>query len=535
MGSQAETAGGLLARYAQEFDPIKFYSEIFNIVNRCRSEFEIRPGALVTSTKDLGSGSGGESFVNAFYRVMGLPAVSNGILGVAEAPEITNPYTAEQIFRIRSQSETLNLFTYDEVVTLESEDAFTLNVFVSREDALRAPDQFVKQGKTEELKKRSVQFFSDPLDIGAANDRKPSIFPMVVAADVPVYPQSLRVAPLFYMGDFISDSGVRCPRSFLETVIYMRTFQFSGQLTQLQEALRISITQQLERAQTDNVSDIVGQIDEFGLLELQLINKFLQAIQRSAVGFYRTRELLTKLLKDTSFYPVIVASDPNAKRGELSLTNEEVAGVVSANVDLQSKVFVEDIKIPKVDQAIANIQDELAKADLFISLLPTEQLKKSDEIRRIADENPTLSLTDDVFSNVIVSLLTFERNALEDELAKLEKQRQVFKQQLDGIRRSMQIYTGEPLGLSIFDILAVFLALFTVDIEDLYGLLNAPALERFSANTSITSLFGTGAGTVELTANPTSVALQNLQAKVREYLALSVKFYTAAATVAEAR
>lgn len=562
MGSQAETSGGLLAKLSQEFDPLAFYAEIFATVNRARSNFEIKPGALITSTKDLGGGGGGESFVNAFYRVIGMPAISNVVLGLADPKQIANPYTTEQVFKIRSQSETLNFFNYDEVVTLESGDSFTPNTLFIRENALRAPDRFVNLGKTAEMQKRAVQFFEDPLDIGAANFRKPSMFPMVVAADVPIYPQESRVAPLFYLGDFVTDSGVRCPRSFLETVIYMRTFRFSGQTTLLEEELRVAIVEQLEDASPEVATGIVGQISEFGLLELQLVNKFIQAMQRSAVGFYRAREKLIKLRRQTTFTPVVVAADPNIKRGELSLSGDEVAGVVNANVDLQNKVFIEDIQVPLVDQAIANIKSELAKADIFISLLPTEQLKKADQIRRIGDENPTLSLTPDIFSNTLISILSLERQSLQKELENLESEKQVLKQQLDVIRKALQIYTGEPLGLSIFDVLAVFLALFTVDVSDLYGILNQGGKDRLAANTAFTTAFvapvadanvnitdaassvtaaATDAASSAASAsgqqftNSPAASLANIQAKVRDYLSLSSKFYTAAATVAEPR
>jgi hypothetical protein len=111
-------------------------------------------------------------------------------------------------------------------------------------------------------------------------------------------------------------------------------------------------------------------------------------------------------------------------------------------------------------------------------MLPTERLKKSDEFRRLADENPTPSLTTDIFSNTLLTVFSGSRAPLQRQLEDLEQERQALKQQLEIIRKFLQMYTGEPLGLSIFDMLAVFMALFSIDLPDLYGLMNAGARDR---------------------------------------------------------
>jgi hypothetical protein len=241
---------------------------------------------------------------------------------------------------------------------------------------------------------------------------------------------------------------------------------------------------------------------------------------------------LTQLKRETNFIPAVIDQDPLKKTGDLGLTNDQIQQIVDSDPNLKNTIFTTDLaQIPVIDEAISNLQQELARVTLFISLMPTEQIKKADEIRRLADESPTLSLVPDVFSDVLLDVVSQERAVLEKKLAEVQQEKQVVQQQLEQIRQQLSVFTGEPLGLSVFDILSIFLALFTVNIDDLYGLMNDESKDRFVKNTNVSDLAATqglAPGQILSSATASNVALANLQDKVREYLALSVKFFTQA-------
>lgn len=490
------------------FDPSNFMDQIINTVDLNRSDIGSKPEEVIISTADVPNGERVESRLNAFYRLIGLPALRE----TSKIPNISS-VTKDQL----SQNRTLNYF-HDTALEAEVKDALT-----KRESLLQA----------KKVEQDFVTMLKNPLPIGTSvssnnnQSRRVSIFPLIVDASVPVYPLMKRVAPLFYDGDFILSgaSNARLPRPFLESIVYMRTQVFSGLDTGTQNDIIANInafvTKNVENTEASALTaSLFAKGISFNILELQIINKMVQAIQNSAVKYRRAIMKAEDLNHEVRFVPK-PRDTPNEKSGNSNF------------VDIESTDGSQSI-----EKKISSLELQLEQINLFISALPTEKVKNADITRRIDQDTVGLSnVTSDIFVSEFGGLIAFERAAIEKQLNEVKAERQNRLNQFEVIKKNIMYYSGEITGLSIFDVLCILLALFTIDISDLVALLNQEAQDRLSSSkfystSSDPALITVSKDTQDaiIAGNYKSVrlALSNLETKVREHFSLADAFYTLA-------
>jgi len=453
------------------FDPANFMRSILSNTNRARSDMGSMPGKVVESTGDEPMGELVESRLNAFYRMIGLPATRNDSIRFLRTK--SNLETTDTQL---SQNNTLNYFSPGLISVKNSNGEYidgnkASNLISGRESALQ------KSVDPEKMVEMVIKPISLDASVKPNQSRRTSLFPMLVDASTPIYPLKKRTAPLFNDGDFILSgaSNTRLPRPFIESVIYMRTKVYSGAIY---EKLKIDLASNIRTFVKGNTQPLSSEeealtskelieslglgtdnsIENFNLLELELINKLIQAIRKSSMNYRATLNRATELKKQVMFIP------------EYKENPAEISG--------NSKKSIEGIVAGSVDKIIYSLENQLAELSSFINLLPTNEVKRADTSYRSEGDEVVRNVLPDAFISDFTSLITFDRGHIQSQLAEAKVKRAKILSEYNLLKEGIQYFTGEHTGLSIFDILCVFLALFTILVESLVLLLNKDARER---------------------------------------------------------
>lgn len=428
---------------AVEFDVDTFLSQLFNTIASFRSQMSLQENQVIEHPVDNGGSKNSESKVNAFYRLLGFPAARGDIENL--------PEKLKQSKDALSQHKTLNYFS--------NISASTIKKVTDRENALYQKVDFQK----------AIDMIRDPLPFTVAvegSSRRPSIFPLVVHAAVPVFPTNRRTAPLFYDGDYILlGDQKRLTRPFIEHIVYMRTKVFAG-FDAYADTLKTQITKEL--ADTEFQDDVLKDIDKSEFLSLKIVNKLLRALKQCAEQYRDAQENLERLRKDVQFVPA-PKDNPEERAGNLP---------DSISATLQT----DEISEKGLEKQISAIKAKMASEDIFIKLLPSEYVKKADRIKRIEDEVQNNTVADDVFLSEFNYITTYEKFEYEKQLKELEDQKARFMALYESVRRDIMYLNGESTGLSIFDILCILLALFTVDLSSLLAIVNEDSLNSLRAS-----------------------------------------------------
>jgi hypothetical protein len=428
---------------AVKFDVDDFLSQLFNTIESFRSQMSLQENQVVEYPVDNGGSKNSESKVNAFYRLLGFPAARGDVANL--------PQNLKENKDALSQHKTLNYFS--------NISADTIKKVTDRENALYQKIDFQK----------AVDMIRDPLPFTAAlegSSRRPSIFPLVVHAAVPVFPTNRRTAPLFFDGDYILlGDQKRLTRPFIEHIVYMRTKVFAG-FDAYSDALKNQINKEL--AETEFKDDVLKDIDKSEFLSLKIANKLLRALKQCAEQYRKAQENLERLRKDVQFVPA--PKDNPAER----------AGNLPDSVS--STLQIDEISEKGLEKQISAIKAKMASEDIFIKLLPSEYVKKSDRIKRIEDEVQNDTVADDVFISEFNHITTYEKFEYNKQLKDLEDQRARFIAKYESVRRDIMYLNGESTGLSIFDVLCILLALFTVDLGSLLAIVNEDSLNSLKTS-----------------------------------------------------
>jgi hypothetical protein len=182
-----------------------------------------------------------------------------------------------------------------------------------------------------------------------------------------------------------------------------------------------------------------------------------------------------------------------------------------------------------LDSQIALIKLEIVNQTAIAYMLPTEEVKRREEIRRLEHMNTTTNIVNDVLISQLNSLITSEAASLNERLADLNRQRDEKISEAEQYKQLIMYYTGEFSGLSIFDVICVIYGLFSIEFKHLIGLLNADAQKRLAEDEFFRSNDTTS--TVVPTQIPTgdavpsmSESLKALEEKVREAFKISEGF-----------
>lgn len=464
----------LIEAAAVDFDPDGFLEAIFNTLQNSRSDAALAPNQLFENATDITSASRSESSVNSFLRLLGFPATRNEAgLNIVELSE-------DEVRSILSQGETLN---YTKVTELS---------FLTDIDGQDPAAKILEREQTLSQKRSVADHFKMinfplPLTVSldGAGSRRPSLFPLVVSADVPVFPLRKRVAPAFFDGDFIRGNS-RLSRPFIEHVIYMRTKNFSGAANPLRDALRANIEAEIsnepvgnsnETGDTQNSSNpqqtLINNLENFSILQLQLVDKFVKALKASAEKYRRILRQSEELKKRVLYIPDN-KPDFNEKAGQANLSNEQKLKLLSDILNEQQP----NLSSRTIDAKLERLKEQKSFIENFVQLLPVESLNQSDKIRRLSDPFSINNIIGDVFVSEFSALTSFELFAVDLRINEAKQEQAKLIQDYEFVRSGIMLYTGEIIGLSIFDVICVLFALFTVDLASLVALLNSSSRQR---------------------------------------------------------
>jgi hypothetical protein len=183
-----------------------------------------------------------------------------------------------------------------------------------------------------------------------------------------------------------------------------------------------------------------------------------------------------------------------------------------------------EVKIYALDNEIAKLKAEIARQNAVAFMLPTEQVKRREEIRRLEHGVSTSNITQDVLISQINNLLTYEIDDLNRRLQEKQHERDEKLTRIEQLKQLLMYYTGEFSGLSIFDVICIIYGLFAIDLEYLLGLLNEDAQKRLKEDeffrppdSNIQTLFNAEPKTV-------SESLKALEDKIREAFKIAEAF-----------
>lgn len=486
------------------FDPVSFANSIYKSIAPYRSKYGPQPFTFVESPASLGASSGnGENRINTFYRMLGLPATRDeSFLNDERFRDTCNSFITDEKKRNRvfSQDGTINYFYNSSLKTVD-DGAGPVNVV----EELAVRNQLLTKEQTPEDFDKMMKEPIDFTDSITVSNRKASIFPLVVDASIPTYPLNKRVAPLFYDGDYvIGASKTRLSRPFIENIIYIRTRVISGGGdTSLREDLVGKITEATGGNETD--------LTDFTNVELVIQQRILQALKKLASEYKSTIDAAEKIKDQIAFSPAPTVN-PEQRSGITDQVEQTTAQIEAASLDKQ----------------IATLKQDLVRQEAFRYVLPTEQVSRADRIRRQEEDVAINNFREDVLVPTFTDLITYKENQIRRQITKLNQKRVVEIKKAEKIKRDLMYYTGEFVGLSIFDIICILYGLFTVDLPSLIGLLNEGAQTALANNTFYTSgVTGQSSGTIIESTNSStlingeqppnvSIALGNVQKKVLE-------------------
>jgi hypothetical protein len=513
------------------------YTNIVNIVLSMRSDDPLKPGQIpARSDEDLGSVAG-ESTLNALYRAIGLPAARR------------DSALTEFNFAQKSQDGTINYFTLSEL-GLDEDGIAELE---TREKTLAqnrpldvpppaSPSNILRGTKL--MIDRVLPNAGVPKEDSRSDQpsSRQKLFPMVVCGDVTVYPRERATAPLFYDNEsFVAD--IRQQRPLIEYIILSKLAplydeQAAAQLVDsivktVSSAASAQTSGAATSASVEQLRNELQRSEGQSLLSLRLIQKLYSFVAECAGSYSEVREAILRALERVSYVPVLNGRSPDVRQGSYDITyDDQIRLLKEAGAD--GVKLAEKIKAPTLDKEIAELETEIAKLSVFFTLGSSASASVSDTVTKIADLVDSEKARSDTFEDIILQICTVDREELRTKLATKLQERDRQRADLEQFRKFMDAYTGETLGFSIFDFLAIMIALYTSPVNDLVGLLNKDARARLFRIPGLNTLAPNTSNPFEdinslqfLGNIPTPIALERLQGRVSEVLNFATAVFEA--------
>lgn len=403
-----------------------------------------------------------ESRINAFYRMLGLPAYSS-------QPKQFDKYNNGNLFKVDLERDSERLVKMSTASTRnETHESAKLD-----ENNLA---QFMR------LDYNSVVKLSSGIR-SAGGDyswirKKGSLFPMVVDGTRGVFPVSKRVAPAFVTEKElrIATSGKETyQRPLLESIILLR-LRGDGVSDALRDSVLLDdfVEQYLEK-----------QKDNPNLLSLEIIDRITTFIfgDRGVVEY--TKKLLNSI--------AIVKTKISTYFDNTDNT-------------IQQPIFRAQDGTGNLEKQIAGVESMAGEANVRLSMFDYSDTAEGQSLRNLRD-TAGVSWVVDLASGSDEDAI----NRRKEELARVNKKAIV---ELKNNFRKLDELLGTFNGLSGVDVLIILLALFLIEEKYLVGLLNKDAQDRLNKIKG-----GAGiSGTDDIT------AVEALQEKVKElYTTLDAK------------
>ena len=359
-----------------------------------------------------------ESRINALYRSIGLPAV---IKKDSEQHKINNG----------------NTFSAEELLYSDYEDKFILR-----------QNSFRKDITDEEVRTFLLFTKAKPGDGTRDYQGNPRyrglLFPMVVDGELPIFPQSKRIATAFQKEEDLEVGINKYKRPLIEAIILLRLKTEGVQDTELQDKVaqdyKVDVSQEL----TNIAKDIENT--------MRLVVRHLPFI-------------LTETIKKIN----------EAKKN----TNVDFVPII-ANIAQQSVLkSLNSKKVGKYDKQKIIQELQLKSKQILLSFLEYDDTF-------VSDKKTSRNLKDTALSSSFLSL--FDPNAESNAQNKTQKDAEdtdrVIEKSIAELRsgfKTLELLFGTFGALSGIDVLVIIYALFRVPINVLIGLLNKQSKENLIA------------------------------------------------------
>lgn len=211
----------------------------------------------------------------------------------------------------------------------------------------------------------------------------------------------------------------------------------------------------------------------------------------------------------------VLRSTVEALADNNNIISADVTDLFSSFTSTQTAVIKQLIKTLKV--AVKEVHNSVVGIDKIkekITFLPISGTQGFEKGGSLKDSQPTTKLERDLVTLTIKKLNADRDIAMDkslgtfatNEFTNLEKT-DVYSQQIDeltqikkdfGVRglkfiKTIEIVTGESSGLGLIDVLAIYTALWAIEIEELIGLLDQDSFDRlYNLNTNLRSSAVTG-------------------------------------------
>lgn len=250
------------------------------------------------------------------------------------------------------------------------------------------------------------------------------------------------------------DSQTTLKLPFIETVIRIRLLSAANAESSEDQSKNQDFQRSVETI-TDSTNIESFNNLKANLLETFILNKLLAAFYQLAVKWIEIKKKQEVLKKSADFKVAIKTSSSKA-----SLFGKRI----EADLDADSNAV----------RRLKSLQTKLAKEEILLSLLPTDDSLLKTNAKTSNTKNTTFA----ALTNQFTKLISF--NA--DQLRKgVKKEEEFIKKQvasIEKVRVEIETITGEFTGLSVPDVLAVIAALFTIKVDALVGLLDSEAVNN---------------------------------------------------------
>lgn len=452
-----------------DFDVIDFAKKILNEIDQIRS-YEFGQADNDTSQKEH---KPIESRINAFFRLIGLPMFVSIQLKNKNNKPSGNDFSGE-----RSLSPGYYGGKFAQYILQNTEKDEDLS-FSLAEREFNLLDRENKVG-TQEMDDSMTQAmrFAIPLcsnmegiwGQSSKMQRKvfKKLFPLVTSY-IKVTPVKNETARPFlqYTQDQMPDSQTILPKPFIETVIRIRLVAAGNaensagmaKASDIKKAIQKSVSPESFKDISAETNSVLASVDAGGVLENLILRRLLSSLPQLAKKWnelIKTQEFLYQKLKcEASVRTTSAQNSPFGKRA----TAAEII------VNSQSEY----------GQQLQTLQKKLAKDQAMQMLLP------SDDTILGSDVNAKNATKNTVFMSLVTpltKLLTPDIDDTQNKIKEIEGKIQKINQRMENLRLELEMMTGEFTGLSVIDIVAVIIALFTISKQDLVSLLDSDTMDE---------------------------------------------------------
>jgi hypothetical protein len=408
-----------------------------------------------------------ESRVNAFFRLIGLPMV------VSISPMDEKDKSAT---KASQQTLTPGFAMGDEPpgIIEDSGDAKLPDPVTGNEtplsDLLADREEMLldleRKIGTPEIDQRRVDSFYNPLALALDVGTSKRVSPFVVSYRR-IYPAQNELSKPFLADPEdgrtpLDSSPIRRP--FVETVVRIRVNALEGGNQQQQDYLAGA------RARMRQLSSTAADAlpTEASAYEAFIIDQMLGSINQFADAWVKLQRRRERIATDESI--VLKPKTSSAKANPFGKQGNVATTVEFTNTSNTGQ--------PNLGRRIADLNRSIAVDEALISLLPTQDLASlaGDEVKNVMPN---------ALTNPFVAMLRQPIDWQRKKLAEVNTQVDAIAQQADRLRLELEAMTGEFSGLSLPDVAFTILALFLIDKDNLFGLLDQSTKDQMSLDPAL--------------------------------------------------